>query len=281
MNDSVLATYSAMQVIAGPPSSIDIDYDPDGEDGGGSVWHIEVAARVQDSRNNNVADGYSVEFTTNSDIAHFENDGVTGNPGPLGSEPQPGVAYSRLLYHSANTNQWITVTASTRRADGSMVESESTFRLPLQEAMGLLYAEPTNWNYTQMTSSPYAVFALEMVVKDGHDHLINDQLVLFNTTHGRFYPTQAIAPNTAPYAITGPADTIAGQTDDDPEGVARRYLLVLEDEAFLDPMSPLTLATVDCIIWGASDATVEPVNLQLMRNIGGQEPGGEATQAQE
>ncbi len=259
--DSVLAIFTELAVVAGPPASIDIDVNEIGEDGGGAVWNVEVSARVADILNNPVKDSIVVAFEVSDDIATIGGEGApyTGNEDP-GGDITPGVAHTIMSYNSAVTNDSIDIIATVLSEGGNLITGEYIdFNLPIQTAAGVLYADPRNWDFTW--GDP-ALFHMTVFVYDGHDHCINDQLVRFITSRGQYY-AQAIGGAPLNEAITGPGNV--GPPDQNDCGWADRYLRITFDEAFPDPRILETTATAEVEIVGYPDATVEPVTLNIQQ----------------
>ncbi|MDP8206802.1 MAG: Ig-like domain-containing protein [Candidatus Electryonea clarkiae] len=260
--DSVVAIFTGLAIVAGPPAFAEIDVNEIGEDGGGAIWNVEVSARISDFLNNPVADSIAVQFEI---IAGDEGnngqatigDGFTGNEDVSG-EVSPGVANTIMSYHSAATNDSVEIEASL--VNNNIRGTYPDFNLPIQEAAGVLYGDPTNWNFRNQPAP--AVFDMSVFVYDGHDHCIDDQLVRFLTDRGLYY-TAAAGGQVRNEAMTGPRDYPVG-LDGDICGWAHRYLRITFDDAFPDPRILETTATANVEIIGYPDAAVEPVTLNLM-----------------
>ncbi|MCB2200726.1 hypothetical protein KQI63_15080 [bacterium] len=269
--DSVVANYDGVAVVAGPPEYVEVDNRGEAEDGGGAVWLLEVSARVQDSMNNDVADGYQVIFTLDNEDAHI-GDGFTGNIGPITDNPERGVAFTGLAYHSRLTNQVVNVSAQViRGSDGLLATDTYTLKLPIQRAVGVMNVSPSNFHFDQHVPNPgYAQILVTIYVYDGHQHLINDQEIHYSPQFGRMYDTATLLPQNPqrPYALTGPADYQSEVPDDDPEGVCKRYLLITQVEAFPDPTAPINTCTINAEIVGVEDANIEPFTVFLYQGGG-------------
>jgi hypothetical protein len=256
--------YDGLMIVSGPPYSIEVDYNPTGVQQGSSIYNLEISARVQDIDNNDVEDGYSVSFWVVPEVAHVWDIGITGNPGPISNEPTPGVAYSALSYHSARTNEVVTINALINRYGGlEPARSQIDLKLPIQSAQATMYVTPLNWDYGE-NGGDACVCTVSLEVRDGYGHLINGQEVLFGSTKGRFMtidnPNIPFDPEYR--AITGPVE-LDGTPDDDPEGVAVRYFHATFDEAFPDPQVPQTTIQLMAEIVGAVNASVEPITIYL------------------
>lgn len=269
--DSVVANYDGVAVVAGPPEYVDVDHRGEAEDAGGAVWLLEVSARVQDIMNNDVADGYQVIFTLDNEDAHI-GDGFTGNVGPLTDSPEPGVAFTGLRYHSRLTNQAVNVSASViRGSDGLLANDTYTLVLPIQQAVGVMNVSPANFHFDQHVPNPgYAQIEVTIYVYDGHQHLINDQVLHYSPQFGRMYDTQTLLPQNPqrPYAVTGSGDYQSEVPDDDPEGICKRWLLITQTEAFPDPTAPVNTCTINAEIVGVEDSNIEPFTVFLYQGGG-------------
>ncbi|MFC2170920.1 hypothetical protein ACFLQJ_02965 [Calditrichota bacterium] len=260
--DSVIAVFTGLAVVAGPPAFADVDVNEIGEDGGGAIWNLEVSARISDLRHNPVSDSIQVQFTLDPEIATI-GDGFTGNEDVSG-EITPGVANTILSYHSAVTNDSVTIEASVLtegQGQNTITGTYPFFNLPIQEAAGVLYGDPTNWNYRNMGDGTWSMFNMSVFVYDGHDHCILDQLVRFLTDRGQYYRDNG-RQTVWNEAITGPRNHPAG-VDGDDCGWAQRFLFIHFDDAFPDPRILETTATANVEIIGYGDAAVEPVTLNL------------------
>ncbi len=272
--DSVVAAFSGLQVVAGPPNSVDVDVNMDGEDGMGATWELEVSARVQDARGNNVADNYAVIFGSDDGFGN-DDDRIHIEESYVGSEnkagdPSPGVAYTILTYNSEFINQTVTIYAEVQTPTG-MADDRFTFRLPIQDAQGLMYTNLLNWNYPIRNDEPdvidnIAEFYIACYVSDGHDHYVNGQEVRFLTNKGKYYHTRAGGANR--WVVGNYADTdITGSTSPRPnpptnDGWASLWLVITLAEGFPEPVAETT-AQASCVIIGYRDATVEPIVLNL------------------
>lgn len=256
LNMTQLDSLSFNQEALVAPAAIEVDVTSQGEDGGGSMWAVEVAATLTDVNGNPVADGIPVQFSLGGEIGHIVN-GFTGNA-PMEGNPTPGVAYSVLRYHSQYTNEQTTVTASCFVPDGT-VEDSYQMTLPIQEATGSLIVSPSNFNYDQHVPNPgYTQMLMQVHVRDGHDHPIANQLVHFSLQFGRVYDTDVLLPQNEqmPYAYT------------DENGVAERWLLITRTEGFPDPASPVNTCTLSVEVVGVEDTEIEPFTVFLYQGSG-------------
>ncbi len=257
--DSVLATYTGIsQPVAGAPYSIHISVDERGEDGGGSIWLLEVAALVLDRFNHPVQDSIVVAFEVSDDIATIGGEGApyTGNLNRDGSSI-PGVANTILAYNSSATNDSIDIYATVLSHGGELVYGELLdFNLPLQGGGAVLYADPANWDFEW--GNP-ALNHITIYVYDDHNHCINDQLVRFLCSKGQYYSQAGPAPINE--KITGPSNL--GPPDQDDCGWANNYLRTTFDEAFPDPNILESTLEVGAEIVGCPHIVVEPLIIPI------------------
>ncbi len=266
--EDVVTSFNGLQIVSGPPDSIDVDFRPEPFDGGGAIWDLEVSARVFDARGNDVLDGYTVYFSVDStEYAHILDRGVTGNESEHTTSVTPGVCYSTLEYHSEATNRTVIVTASALNGNGEEVSDHVSVHLPLAEPSGVLTVQPANYDFGDHPGD-LGEFELRLDVFDGHGYGINQQLVSFSPAKGRIFRVNDINSPTVPFAYTGiwdyPLYTI---WDNDPDGVAYRWFLITEGEAFPDPSVGETQVQITAEIIGVPDASVEPVTVFLIRDI--------------
>jgi len=262
----IASSYDGLMIVSGPPHNIEVDYNPTGEQQGSSIYNLEISARVQDEQNNDVEDGYSVSFWVDPEDAHVWDIGLTGNPGPISDAVTPGVAYAALSYHSIMTNEEVTISAAINRITGERETSQVTMVLPIQNAMGTMFASPLNWDYGENNDDP-AIVELRLEIRDGYGHLIDGQTVLFGCTKGRIITIDQDIPGMDPvyYAVTGPRNYQTEDLDDDPTGVAVRYWVAQISEAFPDPATPETNIQIMAEIVGTPDASVEPITIYLIQ----------------
>ena len=268
--DSVITVFTGLQVVAGPPEFVHVDVNELPTDGGGAIWNLEVSARIVDSRNNPVADSIAVTFEVETpqigDAQATIGAGFTGNEDETGTRTD-GVANTIMSYHSAVSHDTVIIIASVLSATGDEHTGEYEFNLPIAEAAGVLYADPRNWDYS-MQPDP-ATFHMTCFIYDGHDHCINDGLVRFYTTRGRYY-TAAAGGQQNNEGVTGEHNCSGtggpAPRDNDDCGWANRWLRILFVEAFPDPRILETTATAEAELVGYPDAAIEPVTINMQHH---------------
>ncbi len=95
----VYSSYSLVTIVAGPPAYGTLDYDPTGEQVGGSMWRVTWAAHFWDRHSNDVEDSTAVYFfLAPPNVASMDGFGLTG----FDADGEPGlhgVALDYMLYH--------------------------------------------------------------------------------------------------------------------------------------------------------------------------------------
>jgi len=226
------ALISTVQVVAGPPASIDIDVNDDGDDAGGDSWKIPVAVRVFDRLMNPVRDGIPVSFTIDPDIGSIEP-GFTGND--IGNGSTPGLAYSWLTYHSVNTFDPFTLTAEVQGENAPIV-GRLQHLLPLQDGVLTLTVDPQNWMFNRDRPNDTCEVEVKAFLVDGHNIAINNAPILFRTDRFGFYWFDHFTNRYAPFA-PNPARRFTGRIDqrnNEAPGFATVFLRGIMFDYFLD-----------------------------------------------
>ncbi|MCB2200077.1 hypothetical protein KQI63_11770 [bacterium] len=249
-------TYSGETM--GIPASVELSVNFDGEDAGGAVWELSVAALVRDGDGQPVEDGKTVIFSLDSDDVYI-GDGETGNPSIFG-QTAPGVAFTSLMYHSGQTNETVRVYVSCAAEEGIAQDSLEVILPPL-EPVGVLSVSPSNHHFEE--NDEYAVFELTVYAYDGHQHLIPGAEVHFSPQFGRIYETDTVPP-------TGEQSYTAVLDED---GQTTRYLILTRYEAFPDPTVSETTVTLNAEIRGHGWSSIESFTFTLYQNGGLRESG--------
>ncbi|GBE29882.1 MAG TPA: hypothetical protein ENH10_03710 [Bacteroidetes bacterium] len=269
--EDIITQFDGVQIVSGPPAGIDVTIRPEVFDGGGAIWDLEISGRVYDARGNDVADGYTVYFEVDRpEVAHILDQAITGNESEHTSTVTPGVAFTTLEYASEHTNQEIIITGVVLDTQGNEVaDSAPLFALPIGEPVGVMTRTPATWDYGVQGGAP-GRFALRLDVFDGHGWPINSQLVSFSPAKGRIFKTDDINGEEQYFAYTGPKDFpyIPGPQyeDTDEVGVANRWFMITQDEAFPDPAVTETQVQVTADIIGVQEGTIEPITVFLIRD---------------
>jgi len=265
-NDTVSVINSRLAVIGGPPFQCDISVDSRGEDAGGGTWELEVAVHVWDVHRNPIADGLPVMLTVDPQVATIEN-AVTGNRNRDGVST-PGVAYSKLRYHSQNTFVPITISAEVQAPDGIM-SWELVLTLPLQRGRVTLAADPGNWMFDRQRPNDTCAVRVWATVRDGHDITINNAPVIFSADRSRFYWRNLALNGRYVMFFPNPARKYTGlvdQSNNEERGVATVYLRGVMNEFFLDDFTLEVTVRLQAQVEGYDDAIAEPVSLSVNRH---------------
>lgn len=262
--DTVAVTLPTIAVVSGPPHQLDIDLNDNGIDALGGAWKVEVSARVFDIHRNPVADNIPVVFTIEPDIASI-TPGYTGNESAAGTS-EPGLAYADLIYQSSVTFSSITISADVATPQGS-ISGAKNHVLPLQEGEIDLHFDPANWLFSRSRPDEMCNIQIWVVLKDGHQSLINNAPVLFTVDRGRlwwydeqsrqyldFYPNEV-------RKVTGLND----QHHSEESGQATVYLRGIMDEFFLDALSPSETVQVNASVEGYNEVAADPGYIFLNR----------------
>ena len=251
----IFARKSGINVASGPPEVVMVGHNSEGVDAGAGSWSIDVHASVADAYANPVDDSIAVFFTVVPDTADINNEGVfTGNEPFSGGDPVAGNAYTVLTYNGAATFEEVTVTAECAVLGQGTIEGSETFQLPLQGCEITLYIQPAAWHYNSLGDP--AEFECRAYVQDGHGQPINNALVLFFTTKGRFYLTQS--------GVVEQDEKLTGQPPD-PPGQATLWIIAYMANVFLDPITPEVTGTVSDSVYGYPECITDGQQIILQR----------------
>ncbi|MFC2170364.1 hypothetical protein ACFLQJ_00130 [Calditrichota bacterium] len=251
-------TFSSDTVNA--PANLFVSLGKQGIDAGGDLWNAQVTVLVQDIYNNPVADGWTVEFTVDPDIATL-GDAETGNES-LDGQITPGAAFGTLTYASEYSLDEVEIHA-TIALEHNSPSATGTFVLPLNDAVITISSDPENWNYRNMGDGENAVIQVSAYVVDSHETEISGAHVRFFSTKGRFY-TNAQGQTERMDAFTGPDEYPEG-IDNDPAGWANRYLIIPIGEAFPDPRILESLITVWAEVIGPGEVVSTRQNIEIVQ----------------
>jgi hypothetical protein len=232
--EEIRAQSSAGSVVSGPPASIVIYPSEIADDGGGSIWDLEVSALVLDALNNAVRCSVAVFFEVTPDTAQILSASVgTCNLDKNGVR-RAGTAYTTLRYLSPATNQQIAITA--RTAAPNPVQATILFQLPIQTPFLDLICTPNAWNFTERNVNPSQIWCTAYV-QDDHETFINGAEVVFTTQRGRLYSAATGGTEiTDGRRFTGPA----GSSPQNTSGMCFVWLRGDEDFVFPGPVPEVT-----------------------------------------
>ena len=250
-----VASVVEVTVLPDPASSAELIVNSNGADAGGGAWMLEAWARFWDIYRNPVEDGLPVSFWVDPEIASISV-GRTGNENMEG-EPQPGTAFTTVVFQSTNTFEPVEIGAAMNTEQGT-VETTLDMVLPLQEGRLMINASPRNWHFDE--DHRLASIWIWALLSDGHDVSINNGPVIFGTTRGRLFwynrEEEAYVP------LPDPARRLTGLNDlynAEERGVATVYLRAEEGDIFINPESNEEIVIIEA--WLERDNDVEPVQV--------------------
>jgi hypothetical protein len=258
----VQVTISTVQVVAGPPESIDIDVNDSGTDVGGGSWVIEVSARVYDFYRNPVRDNIPVEFSCEPDIATI-TPANTGNPGRAGN-PTKGLAYADMIYNSDNTLDTLVINSSVETPDGEITGSRP-HTLPMQEGELQLNLSPINFMFDRNRApNQECLIRCWGELRDGHGIRINNGPVLFTSNRAHFEWQDFRRNYNADFSPYAEGFKYTGwrppkhQNYNEPDGVATVFLVGNMDDFFLDPFTLEVTVQIGASVVGYNDVAADP-----------------------
>jgi len=253
-NESISAMIT-IAVVSGPPFQVDLDVNDLGVDKGGGLWEIEVSARVWDLHRNPVADNIPVVFTVEPEIATI-TPGFTGNLSQNGVST-PGAAFGKLIYQSVNSFDPIEISAEIQTAQGQ-ITGEREHILPLQRGYIELHVDPGNWMFSD--DNALAEIHCWVVLKDGHDILINNAPILFSSNRGQFWWRDFSRDRLVEF-FPDPVRKHTGVVDrehNEEPGQATVYLRAEEVDIYLDPFTLEVDVQIVAEVEGYGYVTAEP-----------------------
>ena len=238
----------------------------DAEDIGGGSWLLEVSTRIYDQFSNPAGNGILVNFSITPDKATI-SPAVTGNQNRSTNRSYPGMAFTTLIYNSANTFDTVSICAEAPEL-GSNVIGNLDYNLPLQNGLMVLYIDPENFMFESEEDT--AVIRCRVRVWDDHNERINNAPALFTASRGRFFWFDYETEQFESFAedkvlmLTGQGLPENPQHRDE-DGEATVFLLLTEDDVFLDQVTPEINVQVNAALDGLPDVVADPEILNLTR----------------
>jgi hypothetical protein len=201
----ISAEKSNIVVHAGPPDSalFTIGGHDTGEDMGGGLWKVQVAALISDAYGNPVDNGTAAYFSLpeDPDYASIEAAAWVGNENENG-DSLSGTAYTYMTYDGFYTNNEVEVMVEV----GGIEAFNGTLTLPIQFPTIDIVAVPQHVEWIQEGDTSPKESEIRITVKDGQNNPINNQVVVFSSTLGT--PQEPVPPDTGdPYTgLTGLVD---------------------------------------------------------------------------
>ncbi len=190
-------THTVEFAIGGHSSGIDM---------GSGMWKVQISTLLNDIEGNPVASGTAVYFSLPDEpewasvvaAAYVNNQNAQG-------DSLAGVAYSYLIYDGSHTNDVVNVRIETGLGD--IFEGELV--LPIQYPVIDIAAVPQHVDWWEIPPDPqYKSSEIRITVMDGQNNPIDNQVVVFSTTHGE--PLEPYPPDTGdPY--TGLTGVVGGE----------------------------------------------------------------------
>lgn len=236
------------------PDWLEVDLDNNGQDAGGGMWSCEVGVRCFDFGNHPAGTGYQVTFSVRPDVATIERSAII----------EQGLAHTTLTYSSANTFSEIEISASIEVPRGQITAVRQT-TLPLQGGVLSLMVDPEGWRFDE--DNPEAQIRIWTVLVDGHNQLINQAPILFNSERGRLF--WRIAGNGQFVGFfPDPARKLTGVQDrenNEESGQATVFLISREDDLYADPFTVELPVEINARVEGYEDVQAEPMDVLFIR----------------
>ena len=187
-NVLVEATKSNIVIQSGFPAECEFTIGgfDSGEEMGGGLWEVEVAALITDRWGNPVGDGTAVFFSLNPnpDYALIVTDETyVGNENASG-DTLAGTAFTSIIYDGTYTNETVTVSV-----DVAGVDFSGALMLPLQNGEITMICVPAHLAWGDNFETPWDDLFTQcrINIRDGQNNPVNKQRIIFTTSLG--YPT--------------------------------------------------------------------------------------------
>lgn len=188
--DSIYAQKSNIIVQAGQPHDCEFTIGgfDSGDDVGGGIWRVQIAAVITDQYNNPVSNGTAVFFTLGDEqgsgysFASVEtNNAFVGNENANG-DSVAGTAYTHIIYDGIYTNEEVVVRVGVGEDD---IEFNGNLKLPLQNGEITMLCVPTHVDWTTENNNEEILYTqCRINVRDGQNNPINKQRIMFTTSLG-------------------------------------------------------------------------------------------------
>jgi hypothetical protein len=164
---------STLAVISGPIAQFDIDVNEDAEDIGDGFWKLPITLRLWDLHRNPVshAERYRISGSVEPPIAQLDIDGVEVG----------------LVYHSRQSMRSVVVTVHIESEIEGSITGDRRVTLPLQHGNLLLRTAPQSWELDRDNPDDSCLVWVGARLIDGHGIDIDNALVQFRCSAGRFY----------------------------------------------------------------------------------------------
>ncbi|MBN1948543.1 MAG: hypothetical protein JW784_02250 [Candidatus Cloacimonetes bacterium] len=181
--NEISAIKSGIVVHAGPPNSASFSLGgySQGQNMGGGIWKVQVAALISDMYGNPVDQGIAVFFSLpdDPDFASIEAAAYVGNENANG-DSLAGTAFTYLTYDGVYTNEVIDIQVEVGGFDtypGSVV-------LPIQFPVIDMVPVPQHVDWVNAGDNQPKSTQIRITIRDGQNNAIDNQVVTFYTTLG-------------------------------------------------------------------------------------------------
>jgi len=248
-----------------PEFKIDLEISNRCRDAGGGSWFVDVSAHVHDFRGRPAPDSMLVDFGVIPDVAGIAS-ARTGYPDNF--TRGTGLALSTLVYMSGNTFDTVTITAEVPYQLGVEVSGEKEYVLPLSNGCLTLYTDRANHLFESEKDT--ARIKCWVMLKDGHYIAVNNAPIVFSTNRGRFHRYNH---QTERYYQMNDSNSVkhtgwqppTHPEDNEADGQATVYLIVTQQDVFLDPYTPEVVVQLNAKVEGYAGVRADPEFVFFLR----------------
>lgn len=153
-----------------------------GEDMGGGMWSVQIAALITDEWGNPVGNGTAAYFSLdpNPDYATIESaNAFVGNENANG-DSLAGTAFSYLIYDGTYTNEMVTVKVDV----GNEISFVGDLKLPLQMGEITMICTPIHCDWVEEGDWDDKLTQCRVTIHDAQQNPISNQRIVFTTSLG-------------------------------------------------------------------------------------------------
>ncbi|PID28698.1 MAG: hypothetical protein CSB55_03980 [Candidatus Cloacimonadota bacterium] len=207
-NEDIKIVNSDIIIRSGKPDAVScaIGGYNEGENIGGGLWLLELAATVTDQYSNPVPNGTDVAFEIvgNPDWASIYGSGFIGNVNADG-DSTAGVAYTTITYDGIKSNEEISIKVIVGQGENNVEFILDDLVLPMNDVSLVVIPDPFHIDFNGATPTVPAVSLLNTTVMDGQANPMNDCICVGYGTLGDFImpePEFMVDPNIPSRVIT-------------------------------------------------------------------------------
>ena len=185
-DEAIGASKPNIIVQSGPPNLCEfaIAGNDSGEDMGGGMWRVQIAALITDEWGNPVGDGTAVYFSLddepNPDYATIEAaNAFVGNENSNG-DSLAGTAFSYLNYDGTYTNEIVSIKVDV----GNDIHFDGDLMLPLQNGEINLICTPLHLDWIDEGDETDREVVCRVTVFDSQQNPISNQRIIFTSSLG-------------------------------------------------------------------------------------------------